>query len=158
VGAAQNLYGDVQQAVTGRQMIPDVPAGEHRPWGDIGTDVLTTAGPVAAPGLTALGTGVGAVASGLGSDEETADILNAGTQVGGGLVQATRSAAGLRGAIGRRFAGVGERMAQRGTTLSAASPEGQKVVGDLWRAQTRFTSKGTAEYREATNVMRQLTQ
>jgi len=154
VNAAQNLYGDVQQAFTDRPMIP----GGPRSAGDIAMDALTVGGPVAAPGLTALGTGVGAISSGLGADEDTADIANAGTQLAGGLVQAGRAAGGLRGAIGRRFAGVSERMAQRGTTLSAASPEGQKVFGDLWRAQGRFTTRGTAEFREAGNVMRQLTQ
>src|SRR5262249_12638242 len=106
--------------------------------GDVASDVLTVGGPVVAPIPALVGTAVGAATRGFGGDQETADILNAGTQIGTGIYQAGRATAGLRGAISRRFAGVAAGAEQRGSGIVAGSPEGQSLRAALTRSLERF--------------------
>lgn len=142
IGAGQGLTADITGAAT----------PEKRGWGDTALDALTVAGPVAAPELTALGTAVGTGARAYGADEETADLANAATQLVGGLGAAGVAAAGRRAATSARFAGVAERMAQRGTLMAANSPEAQDLFWTLGKMRNRFQPK-SGELKAANRIM-----
>lgn len=151
IGSMQGVGKDVQNLVTGQPYGAGFP-GQRSGW-DTAADVATTAAPIIAPEATALGLTAGTYARAKGADEPTADLINAVTAGGSGLLRAGTAAAGLRAATNRELAGIGERMAARGTTLKAASPEGQTLFWALGNATRRFTGAGRTVAR---NLMRDL--
>src|SRR5215468_5296039 len=162
VESGQNLLADVAQTVTGRPMFPEPRTNWQR-----GLDVLTVGGtaaaPFVAPELVGAGLAMGAASRAAGTSQETAESLDALTNlVGGGYQMAQAGRAALAaGAIGE--AGEAAHLT-RGAAASAgaggiteAARTAQGVTGNLGAAlseagQAAQTVRGAAAAESAAGI------
>jgi hypothetical protein len=151
--------------------------------GQVASDVLEVGGPVIAPGLSAAGAVAGAGARALGASDETAQMVDAGTALVGGVGQAAKAAwkggaaaadvvpegralqravPGMRGATaaerGRLFDPILETMRRSGRTLKTGTPEGDKLGQALLDAQDDWGMlAGAGEKRVVQSILDKLT-
>ena len=125
VSSGQNLLADL----TGQAQ----PAGRTN-WERAG-DVLTVGAPVIAPGLTAAGVGAGAATRAFGGSEDTANLVNAGTQLaaglGGAAYKGIKAATGAKAAAEAQYEALRGTAAQEGYALRAGTPAGFKLKASL---------------------------